>query len=240
MIDWGLLLSFVAMLAVPAAVARLWTPTSLMGASLLEVATAPLVAGLLIGRAWAMALDNPSGLTRLGDVLVIRSGVELWPGVFAGIAVAAWRAGREHVPPLRRLADLAPFGLLAYAAYEGACLLRDGCYGPPSIVGLVPSGLSTRMFPIGIAVALGVVALAFAVRRIPAEPQVTVLLVLAGVAAVRSLASIWLPRLGAAPTRQHLSSLVVLAAASAGLVASVAWQRRQGRAVRRLLPEGEG
>lgn len=187
-----------------------------------------------------MVLDNPEGLTRFSDVVVIRSGVDFWPGVAAGGAVVAWRARREHVPPMRRLADLSPFGLLAYGAYEAACLVRDGCYGPASPVGLVPEGLTTRMLPLGLVVAVGATCLAIATYRWWAlEPRITVLLAVVGVAFVRSVTSFWLPRLGGVLTRQHVTSLIMLSVTTLGLAAAILTERWRLRSLRKLVSEGE-
>lgn len=240
MIDFGLLLSLAAMLALPWVLSRFWRMPTLAKGSLFDIGTAPLLAGLVVGRVWAMALDNPTGLVRLRDLLVIRSGVEFWPGVAAGVAVAAWRARRDHVPPIRRLADLAPFALLAYAAYEAMCIVRDGCYGPPSAIGLVPGGLTTRMLPIGLIVALAMTCLAVATYRWWAlEREVTVLAAVGGVALARTIASFWLPHLGDSLTRQHVTSLIVLGGGAAGLTGVVLATRHRQRALRAPTPDGE-
>ncbi|MEJ7846348.1 MAG: hypothetical protein WKF93_11955, partial [Acidimicrobiales bacterium] len=106
--------------------------------------------------------------------------------------------------------------LWGYGTYEFTCFLRDGCFGPSSPIGLVPAGLGTPQFPVGIVVGLLVVLLGVAVRHLWSVSPVRKLLVaVGGVALVRSIAAVWLPRLGTAPTRPHVESVVVLAVTAA-------------------------
>ena len=93
MMDVGLLASMVIMLAVPAAFLRPW-PASALSSSIFDTSIGALVVGLLVGRATSLALDDPHSLTSLSDFLVIRSGVEFWPGLFAGMAWLAVGARR--------------------------------------------------------------------------------------------------------------------------------------------------
>lgn len=94
----------VAILVVVWAVTRLAPPRTLAPAGVFDVAVWAVLGGVLAGRAAALALDDPSGLTRLSDVVVLRGGVEFWPGVAAGVAVLAVTAGRAGVDILGRLA----------------------------------------------------------------------------------------------------------------------------------------
>ncbi|MEP7047300.1 MAG: hypothetical protein ABI949_11490 [Ilumatobacteraceae bacterium] len=80
-------------------------------------------------------------------------------------------------------------------------------------LGLHPDGLVQRMFPIGLAVATAAAGGAFITRRLhrrgmPSLQVVT--LAVALVAAIRSVASIWLPHIGNGLTRQHRTSIFVL------------------------------
>jgi hypothetical protein len=164
---------------------------------------------LVAGRLVTLALDDPRSLGRLSDMLVIRSGVELWPAVAVAVLVAAWSAKRAGVPPLERLAALAPLAMVGYSAYEASCVLREGCYGPASPVGLQPAGLSTTMVPVGLLVAAAVITAAAAIQHLGRRggpAPVTVLAALAVVATVRATASFWLPKIGGGLTRQHWTS----------------------------------
>jgi hypothetical protein len=220
MLDTGLLLTGVLLWLVVAAAAR-WAPVSIVDRSeIVDRLIVSCVLGLIAGRLVAVVLDDPASLRSLRSLLVIRGGVEFWPGVAVALGALAWALRRQRLDVSVAMAELAPFLLWGYATYEAACVVRDGCYGPVSAVGLVPDGLRTRMFPVGLVVALAVFAFGFAVRHLWAwSPTAKVLLALGGVAAARSAAAIWLPRLGDGPTRQHLESiavvLVVIAVATA-------------------------
>lgn len=210
MIDRGLLLTIVAVIAVIGVLARTARPDTVASSDVFDAVAPAALAGLAVGRIVAMALDDPSALTRLRDVLLIRGGVELWPGVAAGAFVLALSARRAGVDVVRRLADLAPYALAAYAVYEALCLVRDGCFGPRTSIGLRPGGLGTAQFPVGVAVGVAVGLLAVAVRRDASRrPLRALLLAAGGVALVRAVASFWLPKIGSGPTRQHVESMLV-------------------------------
>jgi len=231
MLDIGLLLTGVLLWLTLAAAAR-WAPVSILDRTeVVDRLIAPSVLGLVTGRLVAVVLDDPASLRSLRSLLVIRSGVEFWPGVIVAVAALAWTLKRQRADVALAMAELAPFLLWGYATYEAACVVRDGCYGPVSAVGLVPDGLGTRMLPVGLVVALSLFALGLAIRHLWAwSPPAKVLLALGGVAAARSLASIWLPRLGDGLTRQHVESVVVLAATAA--IAAIALVRARIRARR--------
>jgi hypothetical protein len=233
MLDFGLLTSAITIVVV-VAVATRWAPTPALGArSVGDRLHAPVIIGVLTGRVVAAALDDPTSLRSLRALLVIRGGVEFWPGVAAAIGVLVWgtRRRRDESAGLT-LAELAPFLLWGYATWEATCLLRDGCYGPVSSIGLVPDGLTTRHFPVGLVVALGVTLLGVALHQLWGWlPWAKVAAAVAGVAAARSVASIWLPRLSDSLTRQHLQSLAVLGgcAVLAAGVTLRGWTRRDPR-----------
>ncbi len=213
MIDYGLLVSMALAIGVPAVMARRWEISGPGGpVAFLDVATVPALAGLAVGRLVTLALDDPGSIGSLADMLIIRSGVEFWPGVAAAASAAAVGARVAGVEVSRRLAELVAPAMVGYAAYEAACVLRDGCFGPVGPVGLRPPGVSTVMVPVGLFMGAGVAVGAVAVHRL-VERRRPVGLVL-GVAAVvvatvRSVGSIWLPHVGDGPTRQHLTSIVV-------------------------------
>lgn len=241
MIDFGLLLSMLAVIGVPSLLQRWWPLRTTDGASYTDLVIGPVMLGLLVGRLVNVALDAPGSFGRLGDLLIIRSGVDFWPGALVAVALVAWGARSDRVGPVARLADLAPLALVGYAVYESCCLFRDGCYGPASAVGLRPPGVATTMFPIGLAVAVAVVGLAFAVRTLassdgteadrsgpPSSAWLMVVATVAGLATVRAVASIWLPHVGDGLTRPHLISIVV-AAVSLPVLAWLVMRARRGQ-----------
>lgn len=176
---------------------------------------AAAVAGVIAGRLVALLVDDPATLLAPRDVLLVRGGVEFWPGVAAaGIAFLAVTR-HETASSLRRLSDGVVPALVGYAGYEATCALRGGCYGPHSPVGLRPSGVTTTMLPTGVLVAVALVTLSVLVYRMSiARPAAAVVVAAGGLAAVRSVASFWLPNIGPGLTRPHVTSLVVTVAAA--------------------------
>lgn len=222
MIDVGLLASMAIVLIVPTVFVLPW-PTSAAAAGLLDTAGGALIIGLIVGRLTAVAIDDPGSLTRISDLMIIRSGVEFWPGVGAGLAWIALRSKHDHIAPAQRLAALSAPALVAWACYEAACLVRDGCPGPLSSFGLRPDGLVQSMFPVDVVAAAAAIGAAFATRQLHRRgmPSLQVVaLAIALLAVIRSLASIWLPHIGDGLTRQHKTSLVIAVAASATFVAA--------------------
>jgi len=96
----------------------------------LDVAIGPAFAGLAVGRLVTLALDDPTSIGSISDMIIIRSGVEFWPGVAAASAVLVWTAHKDWLPLLTRVADIAPLAMIGYAGFEAACIFRDGCFGP--------------------------------------------------------------------------------------------------------------
>ena len=233
MLDLGLLATGVVIWVGLFAAAR-WAPTAHHERTdLLDGLYGPAIAGVLVGRLAAAALDDPASLGSVRALLVVRGGVEFWAGAAVFLALL-WRSTRgrhgRHWPVA--LAELAPFVLWGYAIYEAACILRDGCFGPVSAVGLVPEGLRQRQLPIGLAVGAVVTLLGIVIRHLWATPaREKVLLAVGVVATTRAVASVWLPHLGDGLTRQHIQSIVV------GLVsfAALGWLRWHRRS-RRLEP----
>lgn len=229
MIDRGLLVSVVLMAAVVAVTARLWAPRRERAESVLATASSKVIVGVAIARLVSMAIDDPAGLSRIKDVLVIRGGMEFWPGVAAGSFAIAVAARKAAVPVALELSDLVPYALVAYGTYEATCVVRDGCFGPLTSFGLRPGGVGPRELPIGLFVAVAVFGLAAIVRQLAARrPSASVLVAAAGVAVTRAAAAIWLPKIGAGPTRPQLESVVVGAGTCAALLVMTARSRRRG------------
>lgn len=227
MLDLGLLITGVMIWVGLAAAAR-WAPVDhYQRAEVLDSLYWPLIAGVLSGRLFAAALDDPASLTSIRALLVVRGGVEFWAGVAVLLATLSWTTRRRHRRQwAHAVAELAAFALWTYAIYEAGCVYRDGCYGPASPIGLVPDGLQERQVPVGIVVAVAVGLLGILVWHLSnAPPAQRVLLAIGGVAATRAVASVWLPRLGDGLTRQHVESIGVGLIAAAALVWSLARPR---------------
>jgi hypothetical protein len=210
-IDQGLLWSMAVMAVAVSLTLALAPPRTTNRRNLLDSAIGPALLGLLVGRVVAMLLEDPGSLTRPADILVLRGGVELWPAVSIGVIAGFVATRRDGRNGWAALADAAPSCLVGYAAYEGACLARSGCFGPMSKIGLIPPGLTSAMVPVGLLVAVAVVVLAAAVRRHTLRDDFGgVALAIGWLALVRSVASIWLPKISNGPTRQHVESALVL------------------------------
>ncbi len=224
MIDTGLLISLVALVSVPVAWARLvgfdgGQQESSDPVRLTDVAIAPLVAGLAAARLFNLLLDDPEALRSIHEISIVRSGVDFWPGAAVAVVVAAWEAHRVGVRPLDRLASIMPFVLMAYAVFEATCIVREGCFGPRSPIGIRPEGLSSTQFPVGWVAAVVVAATAVWLQRLlghHTSRHRSAFVIWVGVAVVavtRAVASFWLPHIGDGPTRAHVWSLVISGAA---------------------------
>lgn len=225
MIDSGLLISIVACVLAVLAVDRLHPP-EMRESSWSDPALLAGLSGLAAGRLVTMAIEDPAGLVRLRGLLVLRGGVELWPGVGVGVAVLAVQARRTGVAFSATARRLAPLAVAAWGAYEAACPARGACPGPRSPIGLIPTGMLHRQLPIGLLAGAVGIACAAAVaapsRRSTAWSTVLVSVVI--VSALRSLASFWLPHLGRGITRQHWASLLVLAGSAGTLLYRSRWR----------------
>lgn len=214
MIDLGLLASILAAGAAPWILARVIQASRrpVVDGDALMVSA---LAGLIAGRLAFVALDDPASFNRFRDVLIIRSGVEFWPGLAVGAAVLARAARRRNISTSSAFAVAAPFLLVGYGAYEATCIFREGCFGPPSAIGLAPSGFAAAVFPVGWAVAVVTVVAGIALQRLDlpdVRASLTALLILAS---SRAVAGFFLPRIGSDLTRPHLESLSLTAAALA-------------------------
>ena len=94
MIDVGLLATIVIVLIVPSVFVRPW-PASAAASGVIDVSIGAMFVGLAVGRLTAVALDDPGSLTSLSDLMIIRSGVEFWPGVAAGFVGGERGGGRR-------------------------------------------------------------------------------------------------------------------------------------------------
>jgi len=209
-IDRGLLLSALSIVVAVWVIARRCLPRLVREESVLAAGTSAAIAGVVVARLVAVILDDPAALGRFRDLLIIRGGMEFWPGVAAAVVVCALGVRRSGVPVAAELADLAPYGLGGYAAYEASCLLRDGCFGPASPLGLRPGGLGSAEFPVGLVVAVAVALLAVVVRQVGhRDLAVSIVVAALGMGTVRSLAALLLPKIGPAPSRPQVESSAV-------------------------------
>src|SRR3546814_14572986 len=105
MLDLGLLVTMVVLLAGLAAAAR-WLPiTSYERADVLDQLYGPALAGLFVGRLTAVLLSHPEPLGSIRALHVVRSGVDFWAGVASCLSltrrpfVLRPRPRRPNAPP---------------------------------------------------------------------------------------------------------------------------------------------
>jgi len=94
-----------------------------------DALVAAAVIGLAVGRVAAMIGQGTNPLTDLGDLLIVRGGVDTVAASVAALATFAWLV-RDN---LWWLADAAaPAALAGLAGWHGGCLIRDTCHGTQS------------------------------------------------------------------------------------------------------------
>lgn len=215
MIDQGLLASLFVVAVGVWVIARGVRPACADPEDLLDLLSVPVMVGVIGARLTAVALDDPSAFSRPADLLLVRGGMDLWAGIVAGAAalsVALHRRGDESV--VASVAQLSPYAIWGIALYEGTCLVREGCFGPVSAVGITPAGASSRHLPVGLALGASLVILGVLVRRLAClDSLLAIATAVGGLGAARAVAAIWLPRISEGLSRQHAESLVVLAMA---------------------------
>ena len=123
MLDTGLLATGVAIVLVIYVSSQLAPVSAFDPDDVLDRLIAPAIGGLLAGRAVATLLDDPQSFRTVRSFLVIRGGVEFWPGVLAMVALLAIGIRRRGGSVSVGLAELAPFALWGYATFEATCLL---------------------------------------------------------------------------------------------------------------------
>jgi len=250
MIDFGLLTSMILAVGVPSLFANRMglgnRPEPIAGVearsdSFLDLALLPALMGVIVGRLTTLAIDDPGSLGSIPDMLIIRSGVEFWPGLATATAIVAFGARRRFGSDAAiYLATILPPAMIGYGIFEACCIFRDGCFGPQSRVGLAPKGLTTTMFPVGIAMGVAVLASAWLIfllsTRRSLQAPLSMSIGLFAIALVRTAGSYGLPHIGSGITRQHQTSLVVLALAVVSIGAQVLFSWRRSARVRHQDP----
>lgn len=234
--DTGLLLTLLIVVGGVQVVIRVAPPAGVDRAQLVEFVSTPVIAGLVAARVVFVVLDHPASVFRIRDVMVVRSGMEFWAGVVVALLWVLTKARRpmDRGEVMVKLAVAVPYLLAGVALYEASCLVRDGCLGPVSTVGLVPHGLDSAMVPVGLLVAGALGVTAVVLRQAGTlEADQTVLCSIAALGGVRLVASWFLPAFG--PSRVERESAVVFVVAVIGLVVVTVRRRR----VRSVVPESE-
>ena len=234
--DVGLIISLAVALAAAEALALVCRPAT-TPAGPTDVAVWAGLVGVAVARVTALALDDPGSLGALRDLTALRGGVEFWPGLAAGIVVLAVAAVRQGVSIERRLADLAPYGLMAVAGYQATCFVREGCFGPAVPFGISPGTGHEPVLPVEVVGAVTLVALAAALVRRGSRPSpmLVVALALWGLAVQRAVVSFWLPVVGEGLSRAHRESIAVTVLGAIALIGLTAWDHRRDAAATRAV-----
>lgn len=205
MIDIRLLISVVVVAGVAWCGAKVWTTGAVGPSVLIDRSLSAAVAGVAVGRLSWVLIEQSALLRQPRDLLLIRSGVEFWPGIVGGLAWLAWRSRDAAEGQLRVLASCVPVLLIGIASYEATCVVRGECFGPFTVVGLVPRGLQHRQFPVGVLVGAVLAAGAITIRRalrVHLVPSASLFLL----ATVKLTAAFFLPVLGTRPPRTQIES----------------------------------
>lgn len=214
MVDYGLFASIALTTAAVWLATRLWTPGDIGERTPLDQFTAPIFVAIVVGRAVTLMMSDLAGLANLREFLTVRGGVEFWPGALAGLAVLVVLFSRPTDPPQPdRVARLAPYAIVALGAFQATCFIRDGCPGPETGFGLVPSGLTTRQFPVGIVAGLTLIGFAWWLRRLTLPPQTKILVAVIGVGAERAISGAIEPSLASAAARDGISMVIAFSLA---------------------------
>jgi hypothetical protein len=228
-VDYGLFVSVGLSALLVWLAPKVWKVPELGDRAPLDQLIAPLFVGMVLGRAITLVFSDLAGITSIREFMTIRGGVEFWPGVAAGTFVLVVLFHRpDDPPPVRRVALLAPFAMVMLAGFQITCLVRDGCAGPESAVGLVPHGLTTRQLPVGVLGGVALIALAGWLRVSTLPDHTRVLVAVFGVGAERSLLGVTEPNLRSALSRDGLAMVLMFAAA----VGWWAWFEKRERAWR--------
>lgn len=178
------------------------------------------VAGLLVGRVAAMAIQGINPITSPADLIVIRGGVHTGAATIAFIAVLSWSTRSTR----HALDALAPAVMLGLAGWHAGCLWRGACLG---IAGDLPwawalEGSSVTRHPVEIYAAVGLAAAAWLVSRLGRRVWLRAGTALAAAAAIRLLTEPLRPSITGGPTLWYWAGVV------AGLTAVVAgWRLRR-------------
>lgn len=221
MIDYGLLMIMIIAFGLPTVVACGWPLTSSgEPVDYVDVAVGPAVATSVFGRLVILLLDDSNSMGSISDMVIVRSGVEFWPGVAAAIAALAWSSRRAESSLLAKVAA-GPARHARPRRVRGRTCVSRLLFRAESDIGLRPPGLSPTMVPVGWFIAGTVATGAVGVRGLAARGASQGVIVSAaalGVATVRAVGSIWLPHVGGGLTGQHLTSIAVAVGAGVALL----------------------
>ncbi len=185
---------------------------------LFDTALGGILAGVAVGRVWAMIASGVNPIAHPGDLVVVRGGVDTVAATAAAVITVGYLGRKALWPTLDALALPALAGL---SAWHASCVLRDSCLGTVTDLpwGIAASAGGHGRHPVEIYAALlllgsfAVVALLLRRHRGSGLPAAAALMLAAGA------------RLGTEPLRPVLAGLEpwYLAAVALGAVL-VGWR----------------
>lgn len=165
---------------------------------------AAAITGVFVGRLAAMALTGTNPITHLGDIIVVRGGVDTVAAAAGAIVAAAW-TGRSRLPA--SLDELALPATIGLAGWHLGCLFRSACLGTRTDVAWSVDG----RHPVEIYAAVGFLAAGLvlwaAVSRATSGLAASVALGSAGL--IRLATEPIRPSLGGGPVEWYLAATVI-------------------------------
>ncbi len=181
--------------------------------------------GLAVGRLAAMIGQGTNPLGHLGDIILVRGGVDTVAAAAAAIGALGWFARSD----LWALLDAAaPSALAGLAGWHAGCLVRGTCLGTRSSVpwALEQDAAGIGRHPVEIYAAVALVAAVVALLWVKTTGRAA-----PGVISTGALSAAAVVRLVTEPLRLGLGGDLTgwYAAAGAAGVAAVFWRWRAGR-----------
>ena len=185
------------------------------------------LAGIVVGRIWAMVSAGTNPITHPADLFIVRGGVDPFAASIAALAAVGWSARHEG---LALLDATAPGAVMGLAGWHAGCLVRGACLGSTTNLPwgwtATPAGVDRHPVELYAAALLVLAAVAVTMlwRRHSGTGLATTLAV-ASAAGVRALTEPLRPVLGSGRTVGYAVAAVV----SVGAATVLWWRNAKGK-----------
>jgi len=127
--------------------------------------------GVVVGRVTALIEAGVNVLTRPGDVIIIRGGIDTGWAAVAALAIVGWSLRRDLPLALDGLAPMALFGL---GGWHAGCLWRGACLGTATDLpwAVTSPGTSVGRHPVELYAAAALLAAGWSISRRPRRPWI--------------------------------------------------------------------